>query len=363
MPSAAPQTVRDVGELGLIARLATLVAGPGAAPLVDLGDDAAAWVQGPAVLVASADALVEGVHFDLALSAWGDVGWKALAVNLSDLAAMGAEPAWALVTVGLRPDTPLAGVEELYRAMAELASAAPCRILGGDTVAVRHELLIAVTVLGGVPAGEGDSLLRRDRGRPGDRLAVTGTLGGSAGGLYALRHPGTASPAATATLAATHRRPRPQLAAGRALRRAGVRCAMDVSDGLLADAAKLCAASGVGATIEAARLPLDPEAERAYPDRALAWAAGGGEDYQLLFAAPAAVLQRALGDLAAAGIGAVEIGGLAGPAGEVRLVDPAGHDVPQAERGWDHFAPGMHPSPGQAQRACDRGGGPGERPA
>jgi thiamine-monophosphate kinase len=113
---------------------------------------------------------------------------------------------------------------------------------------------------------------------------------------------------------------------------------MDVSDGLLADATKLCAASGVGATIEAARLPVDPVAAAAYPDRALSWAAGGGEDYQLLFAAPQDRLDRALGELAAAGVGAARIGTLHDEPGRVRLVDPSGADVALDRPGWDHFA-------------------------
>jgi thiamine-monophosphate kinase len=352
------RTVGDVGEFGLIDRLVPLLAGAGPEgappPLLGPGDDAAAWEQPAAVLVASTDTLVEGIHFDLSLprspsdagelTPWEDLGWKALAVNLSDLAAMGAEPACALVSLALRPETPVAGVEALYRGMASLAHRAGCRILGGDTVGARHEHVIGITVVGTVPAGEGGTLLRRDRGRPGDRLAVTGVLGTSAAGLFALQHPGSASSEAEAALARAHLRPEPQLEAGRCLRRAGVRCAMDVSDGLLADTAKLCAASGVGARVEATRLPLDPVVRAAYPERALEWAAGGGEDYQLLFAAPSEVMARARLRLAAAGVPATEIGGLTDRPGEVCLVDAVGRDVTPPTSGWDHFArPAGHP--------------------
>ncbi len=332
-------TVRDLGEFGLIARLLPLLRASGPEPLVGAGDDAAAWEQPAAVVVASADALVEGIHFDLALTTWEDLGWKALAVNLSDLAAMGAAPAWALVTLGVRPETPLAGVEGLYRGLAAVGRRYGCRVAGGDTVAVRHETLIGVTVLGSVPPDEGASLLRRNGGRPGDRLAVTGVLGAAAAGLHVLRRPEGVPEGLAAALAEAHRRPHPQLEAGRILRLAGVRCAMDVSDGLLADAAKLGAASGAGVRIAAPALPLHPGVRAAFPERALAWGAAGGEDYQLLFAASAETMARARRELAAAGIAAAEIGELTAEPGAVRLLDGAGRDVRLAAAGWDHFAP------------------------
>jgi thiamine-monophosphate kinase len=166
---------------------------------------------------------------------------------------------------------------------------------------------------------------------------VTGCLGASAAGLYALQHPGSASEEVRRALASEHCRPQPQLIAGQILRRAGVRCAMDVSDGLLADLGKLCAASQTGAEVRASALPLHPLAVEAYPERALGWAAGGGEDYQLLFAAAPAVMERALAALDDAGVSATEIGILRATPG-VRLVDAAGCDVLLETRGWDHFA-------------------------
>lgn len=340
--------MRDLGEFGLIARLLPLLEASGPQPLVGAGDDAAAWEQPAAVLVASSDALVEGIHFDLALTSWEDLGWKSLAVNLSDLAAMGATPGWALVTLGVRPDAPVAGVEDLYRGLAAAGARYGCRVAGGDTVAVRHETLIGVTVLGSVPPDEGDTLLRRDRGRPGDRLAVTGTLGASAAGLHALRHPGGLPDALLAPLADAHRRPLPQVAAGRALRLAGVRCAMDVSDGLLADAAKLGAASGAGVRLAAGRLPLDPGVRAAYPQRALAWAAAGGEDYQLLFAAPPQTMDRARRTLGEAGVAVTEVGALTDAAGAVHLLDEAGRAVALDGAGWDHFSPNPAAPPAPA---------------
>ena len=182
MVAQPAQTMREVGEFGLIERLAEVIGrGAGPRPLIGLGDDAAAWVQPEAILVASTDLLVEGIHFDLALTTWPDLGWKALAVKLSDLAAMGATPAWALVSIGFPPQTRVEDVGALYEGLRRLADEVGCAIAGGDTVSVRADGVISVTVLGTLPAGEADAALRRNTGRPGDRLAVTGpTLAGGA---------------------------------------------------------------------------------------------------------------------------------------------------------------------------------------
>ena len=334
-------TLRETGEFGLIERLAAVLGRepPGSGGLVvGIGDDAAAWVQERAALVATTDMLVEGVHFDLTLTGWYDLGWKALAVNLSDVAAMGAVPGYALVSLGLRPEATVRETEALYEGMRALAEQAGCVVAGGDTVAAPQQMVINVAVVGSVPYEERDTLLRRDRGRVGDLVAVTGVLGASAAGLHTLRHPDSAPPASRDELIRAHRRPEPQLAAGRLLRAAGVRCAMDVSDGLMADLEKLCAASGVGARIQARDVPLHLAALEAYPERALDWAASGGEDYQLLFCAPEAVMDRALADVRATGRRVTVIGDLEQRRG-VRLVDASGEDVRLRSGGWDHFRP------------------------
>jgi thiamine-monophosphate kinase len=183
---------------------------------------------------------------------------------------------------------------------------------------------------------ERGTLLRRDAGRAGDVVAVTGVLGASAAGLHALQHPAAAPRRVWQALAKEHVRPQPQLAAGVALRAAGVRCAMDVSDGLVADLGKLCAASGVGARIEIERLPLHPAAVAAFPERAREWAASGGEDYQLLFCAHEPEMGRALAALTTQGIQATAIGRLTEERG-VLVLDDRGAEVRLASGGWDHF--------------------------
>jgi len=329
-----------VGEFGLIERLAAVLSrGSHGGPLgllAGIGDDAAVWQQERAALVATTDMLVEGVHFDLSLTTWYDLGWKALAVNLSDVAAMGAAPSYAFVSLALRRDVTVWEVEALYEGMRTLAEQAGCAVAGGDTVAVPRDQVINVAVLGHVPYDEAATLLRRDRGRPGDVVAVTGVLGASAAGLYALQHPDPFRKLEQEILVDDHLRPQPQLEAGQLIRQAGVRCAMDVSDGLLADLGKLCQASGVGARVRAHELPLSPVAVELYPERALGWAAGGGEDYQLLFCAPPDVMAAAAQAVQATGLRITAIGQLEAPPG-VRLVNESGREVPVASRGWDHF--------------------------
>ena len=347
--------LHEAGEFGLIDRLRRVLDARGAAPgdvagatpgarrrpagprlALGIGDDAAIWEQDAAALVATTDLLVEDVHFDLHLTTWHDLGWKALAVNLSDIAAMGAAPTLAFVSIGLRGQATVEDVEALYEGMQRLAVQSGCTVAGGDTVGSPAATVINVTLLGQVPRRERESLLRRDRGRPGDLVAVTGTLGASAAGLYALQHPAAADGAAPRALVEAHLRPTPQLTAGTLLRQSGVRCAMDISDGLLADLAKLCAASGTGAVVRAPALPLSMDAMALYPEQALEWAAGGGEDYQLLFAAPSSVMRPALDAVRAAGVAATEIGSLV-DGGGVHLVDASGADMQVRARGWDHF--------------------------
>lgn len=214
----------------------------------------------------AADLVVAGVHFDLAWCSPADVGWKSVAVNVSDVAAMGGEPLHALVSVVLPPAVAL---DRLYEGVVEAAAAYGCRIAGGDLSSGR-ELVVAVTVTGRVPHGEP---VLRSGARPGDTVFVTGPLGASAAGLALLR----GSPEDDGPLARAHRRPQARLREGLVAAAAGATAMTDVSDGLGRDLHNLATASHVG--ISLSDLPV---AEGATPEEALA----GGEDYELLFTAP-----------------------------------------------------------------------------
>ena len=248
--------------------------------LVGVGDDAA-LLEVPAgqVLAAATDTLVEGRHF-LPDAPPESVGHQALAVNLSDLAAMGAEPAWTLLALSLpEPDTHW--LEGFARGFHALADRAGLTLVGGDTV--RGPRVVTVQVLGFVPAG---LALRRDGARPGDVLYASGSLGDAAAGLELLRDGRRAD--TDSPLVRRYRFAEPRLALGMALR--GVAsAAMDVSDGLLGDLGKLCDASGVGAILELEQLPLSPALLASFDaTQAERFALGGGDDYELVFTVPRA---------------------------------------------------------------------------
>jgi thiamine-monophosphate kinase len=237
-------------------------------------------------LVVTTDVLVEGLDFTAALSEPEDWGWKAVAVNCSDLAAMGAEPRWLVIALTVPDATPVPALERIYAGVGEACRAFGAALVGGD-VSAGPALSLAVTAL-----GEAERPVLRSGARPGDRLAVTGPLGAAAAGLALLR---SEDPAAKELLdrfpglAAAHRRPRPALAMGLALARAGASAMIDVSDGLAGDAVHLAESSGVGVEVHDAAVPLAPgvaEAAALLALDPLELALGGGEDFVLAAALP-----------------------------------------------------------------------------
>jgi thiamine-monophosphate kinase len=324
-----------MSELALIERIAARTSRrPGT--LLGIGDDAALLrIDGTAV--ATQDLLVEGVHFRRATIDPRDLGHKALAVNLSDLAAMGAEPVAALVGLCLPPDAPAAeDLDALYDGMEALAGRHGVTLAGGDVTA-GPALVLAVTALG--RARPGVPPLRRSGGRPGDLLCVTGALGAAAAGLLLLEDPDLGDgldPDVGEALRAAHRRPEPRVAAGRALAEGGAHAMIDLSDGLALDALRVARACGLAARVELAALPLaDGVAEVAAAagrDAALLGAAGG-EDYELLAAVPPERLDALR---AAAGVPLTPVGRLEPGAPAIVAVDAGGREVPLAGLGWEH---------------------------
>ncbi len=297
-----------------------------------IGDDAALLaVPAGQELAVAIDTMVEGVHFP-AGTAPADIGWKALAVNLSDLAAMGATPAWALLALTLlRPDA--AFVDGFAEGFAQLAGQYRLALVGGDTT--RGALTLSVAVHGFVPPGQA---LTRAGAQVGDAVLVTGTLGDAAAGLRCL--PSRMDIQATARDFLVNRlnRPTPRVAAGLALRGRASAC-IDVSDGLLADLGHVCTASGVGAEIDAALLPCSPALLGAFDEAAVRdFALTGGDDYELCFTVPAARMDEVRDDLAKLGCGATRIGRIVAGEG-VRVRGADGAWLEPARSGWDHFAP------------------------
>src|SRR5215204_1849622 len=280
--------LRHLGEFGLIARLTGgLEPGPGVE--AGVGDDAAVLLPPPGQrLVVTTDVLVEGLDFTAELSEPEDWGWKAVAANLSDLAAMAAEARWLVLALTVPTQTPVPTLERVYAGVGEACRAFGVSLVGGD-VSAGPALSLAVTAL-----GEAERPLLRSGARPGDRLAVSGPLGAAAAGLALLKAGG---PAATELLgrfpglAAAHRRPQPALAMGVALARAGATAMIDVSDGLAGDALHLAESSGVGVEVHDAAVPLAPGVTGTAALLGLdplELALGGGEDFVLAAALPRA---------------------------------------------------------------------------
>ncbi|MGH8146183.1 MAG: thiamine-phosphate kinase [Rhodanobacteraceae bacterium] len=299
-----------------------------------IGDDAALLdVPAGRKLVACADSMVEGVHF-LHGTAPEDLGWKSLAVNLSDIAAMGAEPAWALLALTL-PDADAGFVERFADGFSALARLHDVALVGGDTT--QGPLSITVTALGFVPDG---AALTRGGARAGDAVFVTGTLGDAAGTLKGLRDrgPGTGdqtAPDARSLMARLHR-PEPRIAAGLALRGLANAC-IDVSDGLLADLGHVCDASGVGAEIEIEALPLSSALAATFDEAARRqFALAGGDDYELCFTVPASSAREVAAIAAALGLRMTRIGRIVADTG-VRVLGADGVIVETPHAGWEHF--------------------------
>ncbi len=288
-----------MGEFELLARIRERLPRVGSRLRLGSGDDAAISVPGGATAT-SVDALVDGVHFRRERSTLRQIGHKALATALSDLAAMGAEPGEAYVVLGIPADLDEDGCMELLDGIVELAAASETSLAGGD-VTRAPALTLAMTVVG--HADSPDDLVRRSGACPGDALVVTGELGGAAAGLLlledkpardvpGLRRPyGGLTPGTSAALVARQLEPQPRLAAGRALAEAGATAMIDLSDGLGGDVLHLARASGVGLRIDAMSLPLASgvtEVAAAAESDALELAVSGGEDYELLATLPAA---------------------------------------------------------------------------
>ena len=335
--------VSDLGEFGLIARLAEILASRATVEaagrlVVGIGDDAAVWRSDGGARIATTDSLVAGVHFLPERTPWRDLGWKAIAVNVSDVAAMGGTPDFALVTLALPEDGRVEEIDELYRGLSEAAEAYGVVIAGGDVVRA-PTAIISVTLMGRAEvAATGEPVvLRRNAARAGDLVAVTGCLGGAAGGLRALRE-GAVQPEALRPLIERHLRPQARLQAGRAALAAGIRCAIDVSDGLLQDLDHVCRASGLGAVVRRDKLPVDPALARSFePEEALRYAIGGGEDYELLFAGGRDGIAEVAGqiDVPLTVIGEMVID----PEQRAKLLDESGREVAPPTAGWDHLRP------------------------
>ena len=329
--------VSELGEFGLIDLLAKMANAPRDVRLaswrqllIGIGDDAAAWQGDASIQLATTDSFIQDVHFPSGLASWNELGWKAMAVNLSDIAAMGGLPRYALVSLALPDNTEVDDVTALYTGMLDLAQQWGVAIIGGN-ISRAPLVTITITVLGNSPKKQ---ILTRATARPGELVAVTGYLGTAAAGLEMLTKGLKFDSQASACFRQAFLHPYPRIAEGQMLVEQGVKTTIDLSDGLISDLNQICKSSQVSARVEVERVPIEPTVKTHFGERALELALSGGEDYELLFTGKAEVIDRV--NRKAAGpitvIGEIE----AGREG-VTLVDSQGKPINLTKRGWEHF--------------------------
>lgn len=332
--------VRDIGEFGLIERIAQSLPPPGEGVIVGIGDDVAVLQSGGPYLLATCDIQVEGVHFLKEKITPHQLGRKVVAINVSDIAAMGGRPRYILISLVLPKETEVAWVDGLYEGMRAECARWGAEIVGGNMAHSPGGIVVDLFLLGEV---EPECLLRRSGARVGDRVLVTGTLGDSAAGLALLLQPETVCPDVHREfLLNRHLSPQPRLREGQAIGRSGLAtAAIDLSDGLSSDIGHICEMSHVGVRIWADALPIS-DAARAIAEAVgadpLEWALFGGEDYELLFTAPpdrADILAWRVQE--ETGTPVTVIGEITPPEDGLSLLRADGTRLPLRKGGWDHF--------------------------
>lgn len=336
--------IAEIGEFALIDRLRAIIGGAHAEVIVGVGDDVAVLAdRDDEYLLATIDAQIETVHFLRHISTPHQIGRRALAINLSDIAAMGGRPQFALISLALPNDTPVEWVEELYRGLRAEADQAGVAVVGGNMTSAPGGVGIDVVVLGRVRP---ERLLLRSGARPGDLALVTGCLGDAAAGLrLALGAQAPLAEEARAALLARYLTPTARLREAAVIAEAQLATAMiDLSDGLSSDIGHICACSGVGARIWAERLPVSAAARQvAAATGASFWelALAGGDDYELCFTAPPAyapALAHAVAE--ATGTPVTVVGEILPVEAGRRLALPGQREVALAPGGWEHFQRG-----------------------
>jgi thiamine-monophosphate kinase len=338
--SSSDNSNGGLGEFGLISRLAELSAGENLANsesvLTGIGDDTAVVRTPTGNQLLTTDAIVDGVHFRSVDERWYDIGWKCAVSNLSDIAAMGGVPDHALVTLGVPPGSSIETYTDFYSGMNDAFAEFGGRVVGGDVVSSPNMFVnLALTGHTSEDSDGNPAWLERGAARVGDLVCVTGPLGGSAGGLEVLLA-GETNPSGQ-TLVDRHYHPTPRIELGNRLVKSGVRCAMDVSDGLVGDLEKLAMLSNVGIRIDMADVPLPAELIFMFGNSAIELALSGGEDYELVFTAPESIVKELQRENVSEinVIGSVDEGNI--PGGSVRVIDQNGATYEPIRKSWDHL--------------------------
>lgn len=327
----------QLGEFGLIDLLTRDFSyGPGV--IKGVGDDTAVLeVSEDKWLLFTTDMMVEGVHFSLDYCTPEQVGWKLLAINVSDIAAMGGRPTHALVSVAIPFDLDDDAMRRFYQGLREAAKEHGVNLVGGDTVSGYERLVLNVAMLGEVDAGKA---IYRHGARPGDVVYVTGPLGAAAAGLYLFQNPELpCSTQSAAYCRQAHTVPQPRPEAGNFLANCGITAMNDISDGLASEIHEICQASGVGCLLKETSIPIDGRAKEIAACAALdpvRWALFGGEDFELVFTVPPATQSEMSQTATASGLVLYPVGVIT-ETSEVVLERADGAIAPLPRGGYDHF--------------------------
>lgn len=327
------EELRKLGEFGLIDRIARQLS-TGKGVVLGIGDDAAAFTPSPGLLsLITTDMLIEGVHFDLSFCDPLSLGKKALSVNLSDIAAMGGNPRYFLLSLAIPPAMALDFLDTCIKGMLQQAEQFGVSLIGGDTCSSSGPLVLTLTVLGEQSPA---ALVRRTGARPGDHVCLTGTIGDSALGLRLLQQGESQGIAIV-----RHLDPVPRVREGQALAEAAIPSSMiDLSDGLLADLGHILDLSSVGARIFSEKLPLSDTFREHFPtitEEALYLALAGGEDYELLFTVPPDKISKVFPLLDMLGTPAAVIGTITSER-KLAVIGPDGREISLNRKGFDHFS-------------------------
>lgn len=332
--------ISEVGEFPLIDRVARIVSVERPDIVLGIGDDVAVLADGEALILATVDSQVEDVHFLRRLITPRQLGRRALAINLSDIAAMGGQPQYALVSLALPSDTEVAWLEEVYRGLREEGDRFGTAIVGGNMASSPERAFLDVTVLGRVDPAH---LLLRSGAHPGDRVVVTGNLGEAAAGLTTALDPDLAlTPAERASLLTRYLTPTPRVAEAAVIAQSRLATAMiDVSDGLSSDIGHICDRSEVGVRIWAERLPISSAARHVaeLTDKPV-WRLplGASDDYELCFTVPPEATSALVAHVRQkTGTPVTVIGEVLPPHEGRRLVLEDGREMPLEATGWQHF--------------------------
>jgi thiamine-monophosphate kinase len=327
-----------LSEAEIIAIIRDTVPGyvPGAE--VPIGDDAAAFFFAGGLVLLTTDSIYEGVHFKIPPFQISDVGWKAMAAGVSDIAAMGGEPNCALLSLALHEPPGEKDIRSLMSGVLEMLSSCKCSLIGGDVCRSAGGLALTATVAGTPPPG---GPVLRSGAKEGDIIGVTGSVGESAAGLYVLREQSDDLRARYPRIVESHLRPKPRVKAGAILASCGASAMEDISDGMAADLSHVCEESGLGCELEARLVPLADDlralAEEVDEDP-LQWVMAGGEDYELIFTASPGSFDEAVACLVDHGTPACRVGVMRPAATGRVLVKEDGEKIGLEGVGYDHFA-------------------------